>query len=92
MLMLPACNLDSKAFPDPIAFDLERKNKAHIAFNVGPHRCIGSHLARLELKVFWEEWLRRIPSFCLDPALPATYRSGLTLAIVALGIAWDPAT
>jgi cytochrome P450 len=92
MLMLPACNLDSKAFPDPIAFDLERKNKAHIAFNVGPHRCIGSHLARLELKVFWEEWLRRIPSFCLDPALPATYRSGLTLAIVDLGIAWDPAT
>lgn len=92
LLMLPACNLDPKEFTDPTAFDLERKNKAHIAFNIGPHRCIGSHLARLELKVFWEEWLRRIPSFRLDPARPATYRAGLTLAVQELGIAWDPVT
>ena len=88
MLMLPACNLDPQVFPDPYAFDLERKNKAHIAFNVGPHRCIGSHLARLELRVFWEEWLRRIPRFQLDPSRPATYRAGLTLAVQELGIAW----
>ena len=90
MLMLPACNLDPKTFPDPWSFDLERKNKAHIAFNVGPHRCIGSHLARLELRVFWEEWLRRIPSFHLDPQRPAVYRAGLTLAVQELGIVWSP--
>ena len=91
MLMLPACNLDPNAFPDPYSFDLDRKNKAHIAFNVGPHRCIGSHLARIELRVFWEEWLRRIPSFRLDPERPATYRAGLTLAVQELGIQWGPA-
>ena len=91
MLMLPACNLDPKVFPDPWAFDLDRKNKTHVAFNVGPHRCIGSHLARIELRVFWEEWLRRIPSFRLDPERPASYRAGLTLAVQELGIAWGPA-
>ena len=90
LLMLPACNLDPGTFPDPDSFDLERKNKAHIAFNVGPHRCIGSHLARLELRVFWEEWLRRIPSFRLDPQRPAIYRAGLTLAVQELEIAWGP--
>lgn len=91
MLMLPACNLDPKVFPDPWAFDLDRKNKTHVAFNVGPHRCIGSHLARIELRVFWEEWLRRVPSFRLDAARPASYRAGLTLAVQELGIAWGPA-
>lgn len=91
MLMLPACNLDPDAFPDPYSFDLDRKDKAHVAFNVGPHRCIGSHLARIELRVFWEEWLRRIPSFRLDPQRPAVYRAGLTLAVQELGIEWGPA-
>jgi cytochrome P450 len=90
MLMLPAANLDPKVFPDPYTFDLDRENKAHIAFNVGPHRCIGSHLARIELKVFWEEWLRRIPSFRHDPERPVMFRAGLTLAVHELGIAWDP--
>jgi len=88
MLMLPACNLDPKQFPDPWTFDLQRNDKTHAAFNFGPHRCIGSHLARIELRVFWEEWLRRIPRFRLDPQRPASYRAGLTLAVQELGIAW----
>ncbi len=92
MLMLPACNLDPKVFPDPVTFDLDRKNKTHVAFNVGPHRCIGSHLARIELRVFWEEWLRRVPSFRLDPERPPVYRAGLTLAVEELDIAWCPQT
>ena len=70
--------------------DLDRDDAhAHIAFNVGPHRCIGSHLARLELRVFWEEWLRRIPTFRHDSDRPAVFRAGLTLAVQDLGIRWD---
>lgn len=88
LLMIPAANLDSALFPDALAFDLDRENKAHMAFNAGPHRCIGSHLARLELRVFWEEWLRRIPRFALDPERPAVYRTGLTLAVQRLDITW----
>lgn len=89
MLMLPAANLDPKVFPDPNRFDLERENKVHLGFNVGPHRCIGSHLARLELQVFWEEWLRRIPNVRHDPERPIVFRAGLTLAVQEMPLVWD---
>lgn len=91
MLMLPAANLDPGTFPDPYRFDLERENKVHIGFNVGPHRCIGSHLARLELRVFLEEWLRRMPNVRYDPERPVVYRAGLTLAVHELPLVWDVA-
>jgi cytochrome P450 len=89
MLMLPAANLDPKIFPDPNRFDIDRENKVHLGFNVGPHRCIGSHLARLELQVFWEEWLRRLPNIRHDPERPIVLRAGLTLAVQELPLVWD---
>lgn len=89
LLMLAAANLDPKVFENPFAFDLDRENKVHIGFNVGPHRCIGSHLARLELQVFWEEWLKRMSNVRHDPAAAVTYRAGLTLAIEKLPLVWD---
>ena len=89
MLMLPAAGLDPKVFPDPVRFDLNRDNKVHLAFNVGPHRCLGSHLARLELEVFWQEWLRRMPNVRHDPARPVMFRAGLTLAVHELPLIWD---
>ena len=84
MLMIPAANLDPKVFPDPWRFDPDRKNKTHVGFNVGPHRCIGLNLARLELNIFWEEWTRRIPHFRPDPDGKVECRAGLTLAIQKL--------
>jgi cytochrome P450 len=89
MLMLPAGNLDPKVFPDPWRFDLDRQYKMHLAFNVGPHHCIGVHLARLELQVFWEEWLRRLPNVRHDPYRPVVLRAGLTLAVQELPLVWD---
>jgi cytochrome P450 len=88
LLMLPAVNLDPKVFEHPFEFDLERENKVHLSFNVGPHRCVGSHLARLELRVFWEEWLRRVPNVRHDPDERPVYRSGLTLAVERLPLVW----
>jgi cytochrome P450 len=81
MLMIPGANLDPELFPDPEHFDLDRENKAHISFNSGPHRCVGSHLARLELRVFYEEWFRRMPNVRLDRERPPEYRTGPTLAV-----------
>jgi cytochrome P450 len=89
MLMIPAANLDPKTFPDPMRFDLGRENKVHIGFNVGPHRCIGSHLARIEIRVLLEEWLRSMPNARRDPEKPIVYRSGLTLAVHELPLVWD---
>ncbi len=89
LLMLPAGNLDPTAFPDPTKFDIDRENKAHMTFNSGPHRCVGSHLARLELRVFYEEWLKRMPNVRIDPEQKVTYRTGLTLALDKVPIVWD---
>lgn len=91
MLMIPAANFDPKVFPDAERFDLDRENKAHISFNSGPHRCVGSHLARLELRLFYEEWFKRMPNVRLDPDRPAEYRMGPTLAVHKLPLVVDRA-
>jgi cytochrome P450 len=92
LLMLPAGNLDPKAFSDPMKFDIDRENKAHMTFNSGPHRCVGSHLARLEMRVFYEEWFARMPTVHLDPAERPTYRPGFNLTICKLPLIWEAKT
>jgi cytochrome P450 len=91
LLMLPAGNLDPRAFADPMKFDVDRQNKAHMTFNSGPHRCVGSHLARLEMRVFFEEWFARMPNVRFDPDELPTYRPGLNLTICRLPLLWDAA-
>jgi cytochrome P450 len=89
VLMLPAGNMDPEAFPDPMTFDVDREVKAHMTFNSGPHRCVGSHLARLEMRVFYEEWFARMPEVRLDPDNPPTYRPGFNLTICNLPLVWN---
>jgi cytochrome P450 len=90
-LYLALGNLDPTAFPDASNFDLDRDNKTHITFRSGPHRCVGSHLARIEMITFFEEWLKRLPNIRLDPQSPPSYRTGIVFAVTALPILWDPA-
>src|SRR3546814_120371 len=89
MLFLPAADLDPKAFAKPDSYDLDRENKTHIAFNAGVHRCLGSHLARAELQVCYEEVLKRLPTFRLDPANPPTFHCGHVIGVSSLHIVWD---
>jgi cytochrome P450 len=89
VLMLPAGNIDPEAFDDPMRFDIDRKAQGHLAFNAGPHRCVGSHLARLELRLFFEEWFKQMPTVRLDPDQPLVYRPGFNLAITKLPLIWD---
>ena len=63
LLPFPAANLDPEVFEDPHRVVIDRQRNRHLAFGVGIHRCIGSNLARMELRVGLEEWLRRIPDF-----------------------------
>jgi cytochrome P450 len=88
ILFLPGADLDDKRFPDPARYDLEREDTAHIAFNAGPHRCLGSHLARLELQVLYEELLAALPPFRLDPARPPVFHGGQNLGISSLHLVW----
>ena len=63
LLNFPAANRDPKQFEDPDTFIVDRQENRHAAFGLGIHRCIGSNLARLELKVAIEEFIRRFPRF-----------------------------
>jgi cytochrome P450 len=88
MLFLPAADLDPREFPNPEIFDLGRENKVHIAFGAGPHRCLGSHLARVELQVIYEQMLSRLPEFRLDESKPVTFHAGNIIAIDSLPLRW----
>lgn len=71
MLLYAAANRDECTFADSAQFDVSRENAPrHVAFSAGPHYCIGSALARLEIRVAFEEVLSRMTNFRLDPAYP----------------------
>jgi cytochrome P450 len=89
MLFLPGADLDAREFEAPENYDMKRENNVHIAFGVGPHRCLGSHLARIELQVIYEQMLARLPEFRLDENNPATFHAGNIIAIDSLPIRWD---
>ena len=63
-------------FPDADRVVIDRKENRHAAFGLGIHRCIGSNLARMEITVALQEWLKRIPEFRLDPAAKVTWSEG----------------
>ena len=88
MLFLAAANRDPKAFDHPTEVDLQRKTP-HMAFSAGPHRCLGSHLARLEMQIMYAELLKRVPSFRLDPESPPRYHGGIVIGMDALPLVWD---
>ena len=60
VMFYPSANRDADAFENPDRFDIERSPNRHLAFGTGPHLCLGMHLARLELKVMFEQFLSRV--------------------------------
>ena len=76
LLSFPAANRDPAMFPEADKVVIDRKENRHAAFGLGIHRCVGSNLARMEMTVAIEEWLKRIPDFSLDPAGQVTWSEG----------------
>jgi cytochrome P450 len=76
LLSFPAANRDPAMFPDADKVVIDRKENRHAAFGLGIHRCVGSNLARMEMTVAIEQWLKRIPDFSLDPAGRVTWSEG----------------
>ena len=69
LMAFPAANRDPRQFENPDEVILDREHNRHVAFGSGIHRCAGSNLARLEVRVALQTWLARIPEFELvDPA------------------------
>ena len=83
--------LDEALVDDPFRVDFDRPVSSHLVFGSGPHRCVGSHLARLEMKIFIEEWVRRIPAFSVDAAGDLPTRGGLVWSPVAVPLVWPRA-
>ena len=75
-MSFPAANRDPQAFPDADKVVIDREDNRHVAFGLGIHRCIGSNLARMEIQVALEEWLKRFPQFALDDSRPVTWSAG----------------
>ena len=70
-IALAVADRDPAEHSDPDQIDLRRQER-HLAFGLGPHRCLGSHLARMELRVTVTEWHRRIPEYRLAPGVTPT--------------------
>jgi len=86
--VLPACNFDPEVFPNPLEVDFDRPRKTVLAFTVGVHSCMGAHLARLEIKIALQEWLRRIPNFDVKPGTQIEYRPGGVIGPEYLPLVW----
>jgi cytochrome P450 len=91
MLSKTLHGLDERRFADPFTVDLRRKRTPHAAFGDGPHRCPGSFLARMEIRVWLEEWLRHIPEFRIQPGARPRTSSGPVNGVLFLPLRWDPA-
>jgi cytochrome P450 len=76
LLSFPAANRDPAQFDRAGEVVIDREVNRHAAFGLGIHRCVGSHLARMELRVALEVWLERIPSFTLEDPAAVTWSAG----------------
>jgi cytochrome P450 len=86
-VMLGSANTDERAWADVDTVDFDRAENRHIAFGGGAHRCLGSHLARMELRVALEEWHRAIPDYRLRDGVVLHYSQGLR-AVENLEVVW----
>jgi cytochrome P450 len=87
-LPLASANRDPEEFPEADKVIIDRKDNRHLAFGAGPHRCLGSHLARQELLVGLTGWHRRIPDYRLDPDIPVREHGG-QVGLSNLPIVWE---
>jgi cytochrome P450 len=81
--------LDDRNIADPLKVDFRREISPHLGFGAGPHRCIGSHLARTEIRIFLEEWTRHIPAYTVDIDGDAETRGGTVWSPVRVPLKWD---
>ena len=90
MLTIPAANRSPAVADRPAQVDFDRPSNRHIAFGLGPHRCLGIHLARRELAIALRVWHEGIPDYSVDGADELLERGG-QLGLVRLPLTWTVA-
>jgi hypothetical protein len=88
LMNFPAANRDPEKFKDADKVIIDRQENPHIAFGVGIHRCAGSNLARMEMRVSIEEWLRRIPDYRLEDPDSVTWAGGQVRGPRQMPVVW----
>ena len=92
MLLYEAANRDPAKFDDPFRFDVQRQPNEHVAFGFGSHYCLGQALARLELRVMFEQLLTRLPDIELaaDPATLPRRRANFISGLEQMPVRFSP--
>ena len=91
LMLYPSANRDADVFDDPFDFDIRRSPNPHLAFGFGPHFCLGSSLARLELAVMFDRLLDRLPDLhLLDTAEPAHRPASFVSGYEGMRVAFTP--
>lgn len=90
ILTLCSANRDPEQFADPTLLDITRSPNRHLSFGAGVHRCLGSHLARIELNIALEEMHRRIPDYALVDSDPPVFHSTQVRGCVRMPITFTP--
>jgi len=85
-----SANRDEAEFEEPDAFDLGRPVNRHVAFGAGPHRCVGSNLARMNLRIAVEEIVRRLHDLKLQPGADIGFHSTFNRAPLSVPITFTP--
>jgi cytochrome P450 len=86
-VLLGSANTDPAAWADSDTIDFNRPANKHLAFGGGAHRCLGSHLARMELRVALEEWHAAVPAYTLAEGVELLYSEGLR-SVENLELTW----
>jgi cytochrome P450 len=90
LCILSAANRDGREFEDPDEVQIERSPNRHLSFGSGAHRCIGSHLARIELRIAFEEIHRRIPDYAIDTTQQTVSHSSQVRGVAKLPLIFTP--
>lgn len=91
MVMVPHffSGLDDRKFDNPLEVDFNRERTIHGGFGGGVHRCPGSYLARTEIRIFLEEWFKRIPDFGIKPGERVRFGPGAVNCVHYLPLSWQ---
>jgi cytochrome P450 len=89
VVAMGAANHDPSVFADPETVDFDRDSNKHLAFAAGIHRCLGSHLARLELAIVLEEWHKKIPDYWLAEGTELRWLDSPVRTVRQLPLEWD---
>jgi cytochrome P450 len=91
LCVLPLAGLDERRNSDPETFDADRKGRAHMLFSQGIHLCLGHQLARAEMRILLDEWVKAIPEFRVADGYLPHYRASQVMGLAKLPLKWNVA-